>query len=132
MHAGACIRGGDHADSWTYDKSHHQYEVYSSRICDLSETCTQASVFDSLRKYPAPTAYYADGVSSGQISDLRVFGATLHIVDEANFAVFNITQPSHLLAPGYVYRNVTVINGDVYVQTYGEGIGRITKGNHAV
>ena len=46
-----------------------------------------------------------------------------HVVDKANFAVFNITLDGHRFFPGYVYRNAALINGTPGVLTYGEGNG---------
>jgi len=50
-------------------------------------------------------------------------GRVLHVVDESNYAVFNITLDTHTFYPGYVYRNAAIINGVPGILTYGEGTG---------
>jgi hypothetical protein len=78
-----------------------------------------------VRRCPTPGWCRDTPVKTGDISGVPGLGRVYHYVDAANFAVFNIAMDKHFLAPGYVYRNATILdNGMAGIQTYGEGTGR--------
>lgn len=128
LHWGTCKSG-----SFNDDPRGHEYEVTKNGtvyVCMFSEpACSREVGLQGLRRFPAP---FADGdrmVSTGDISTAGPFGfnPVLHVVDTANFAVFNITRDGHMFADanggGYVYRNVQTDSRGVYIQTYGTGNG---------
>ncbi|RYF01439.1 MAG: RHS repeat protein [Comamonadaceae bacterium] len=102
--------------------SYHEYETFMV-ICKLSATCTREAVFNRLREFPTPAAPTRGGVNTCDVTDISG-QKVAHVVDSANFALFNITMPGHMFDHGYVYRNVYVDeNGFVGLRTYGEGTG---------
>jgi RHS repeat-associated protein len=101
---------------------YHEYETLMV-ICKLSANCTREAVFSRLKEFPTPASPKKGGVNTCDVSDIAGQKVS-HVVDDANFALFNITQFSHMFDPGYVYRNVFVDgNGNVVLRTYGEGTG---------
>jgi len=121
-HPGTCLSGKAQDDLFSSSR-YHSYEEFSY-ICDTSQTgCTREAVFEQLRRFPTPGFPIDGGVTTGQVT---TFGdwKIQHVVDPGNFAVFNITVPGeHGFDPGYVYRNVQIYDGRIYVQTFGEGTG---------
>ena len=93
-------------------------------ICSTQHSsCTKQSVFDQLRKFPAPGASGKCRISTGDNTDVTGLGPVVHEVDQDNFALSNTTLPGHTLHPGTVERQVVERGGTIFVQTYGDGIG---------
>ena len=104
-------------DPVTKSSGYHQYEAEAT-----NPSLSRNEAFDIVRRCPTPFQCGAP-VNTGDISDVRGLGRVLHVVDQENYAVFNITLDNHSFYPGYVYRNATTINGVMGIQTYGEGNG---------
>lgn len=62
-------------------------------------------------------------VQNGQVFPLPGFGPVRFQVFPDQLEIINETMPGHMLAPGYVDRQVLQVDGDVYIQTYGAGVG---------
>ena len=117
---GSCMSGPNNPLKKNPD--FHEYETLMV-VCKLSATCTRDSVFNAVRVFPTPAGPVRDGINTCDVSDIGG-NKVAHVVDQQNYALFNITMPGHMFEPGYVYRNVFVdANGNVVLRTYGEGTG---------
>src|SRR6266496_2162783 len=104
MHPGICMRSSD--DPVTKTMDYHQYEAVATSPSDLS----REEIFDIVRRCPTPFQC-GEPVNTGDISNVAGLGRVLHVVDQANYAVFNITLDNHSFYPGYVYRNAAIVDG---------------------
>jgi len=118
MHPGTCMRSD--SDPATKAPGYHQYEAEAVR--PDGSPLTRDDIFGIVRRCPTPFQCGAP-VNTGDISYVPGLGRVLHVVDESNYAVFNITLDTHTFYPGYVYRNAAIINGVPGILTYGEGTG---------
>lgn len=111
----------------SYDTSargYHRYEVLSE-ICQANDTnCTEATVFEQVRRYPAPGRDSTSKVRTRERS--RLFGteAVSFEVDDKNRIVVNSTWPGHAFEDGQVIRQVVRIGEKIYVRTVGHGVNR--------
>jgi hypothetical protein len=110
----------------------HEY-VVTTQICDSARQfgCSAWYVFkEGLDRYSAPGL---DGsyIKNGETRNLPGFGKTSFIVDEKNMKITNVTQPGHILYPGYVERQVLALDGRVLIQTRGVGTGNFGSLNVA-
>jgi RHS repeat-associated protein len=131
-HPGTCK-----SDPFRGDPRSHEYEIMrvgqggTVYICMYGEpSCTRDVVFQGLRRWPAPFSTGDRAVSTNDISFAGPFNETnpvIHVVDPDNYALFNITQKTHIFmdaqGAGYVYRNVQTDSRGIFIQTYGAGNG---------
>jgi hypothetical protein len=99
-------------------------------ICDVGAAgCSVDSVFNGVRRFPAPGADGSARVETGMITNVSIPGMVLgtdHVLHEVNPSarrVFNFTLGDHVLNPGWVSRTVFQVGTGVYVYTYGAGGG---------
>jgi hypothetical protein len=89
-------------------------ETYASR--DSAQT--------ALLTNPAPYVHAPTGVQTYDVSTVPVLGNVTHYVNPATGTLFNVTEPSHLLSPGFVMRDVVQTDaGQFAIRTTGEGSG---------
>lgn len=128
----ASTDGGGYRDYDPKDPNYHEYSVLTL-ICNVSRQygCSAAYVFgEGLDRYPAPFMS-GDYVSNNEIQPVFGFGPVRFQVYPENMEIINETMPGHLLAPGYVERQVIQVGDDVFVQTRGVGIGTLADINSA-
>ena len=118
LHPGTCMRAD--SDPSTRADGYHQYEAEAVR--PDGSNLTRDEIFNIVRRCPTPFQCGAP-VNTGDITYIPGLGRVLHVVDESNYAVFNIALDGHTFYPGYVYRNAAIIDGVPGILTYGEGTG---------
>jgi len=79
--------------------------------------------FGGLDYHPAPFMEGDFAVQNGQVIQLPGFGPVRFQVFPDQLEIINETMPGHMLAPGYVDRQVVQIGDDVFIRTYGVGTG---------
>ena len=124
--------GGGYRQYDPNDPNYHSYSVLDF-ICSTTQQfgCSASYVFSQgLDRYPAPFLS-GDYVANNQILSLAVFGPVRFQVYANDMEIINETMPGHLLAPGYVDRQVTQAGDNVYIQTFGEGTGELSDMNSA-
>lgn len=129
------------SDQFSDDPRGHEYEhnlEYTTYICVFPDiNCSREIVLEGVMRFPAPFSSGSRMVNTGDISYAGFAGLNpvMHVVDRANFAVFNLTQPGHWFqdasGAGYVYRNVQQDKIGVFIQTYGAGNGPLKNINNA-
>lgn len=116
------------SDQSKYDTSHKYYHYYqlNNDICNTKEpSCTSDNVFQELKRYPAPGWDGSKSVINGEVSTigpLAIGGGVVHVVDDKNKQVTNVTLPGHIFEQGEVRRKVVEDNGKIKINTVGEGI----------
>jgi len=113
-------------EHFSYDISHPDFHAYCrvTFLCRETQSgrCTRGNAYRLLKKFPAPQIDSFSGAKTDGVSPLTV-GNVSHTVIEEDLAVANFTVPGeHMLHPGGVYRKIIVLDGFLYVGTYGEGI----------
>lgn len=115
-------------------ENHHEHD-FEDAICHLSQAdmCNLSDVISLSQQFPAPGTFSnTQAVRDGQVSiaqfgykstDMDNLGLVSHLVSADGTIVVNITQPGHMLYPGYVIRQVYERAGTVYMRTTGEGTG---------
>src|SRR5262249_7997791 len=88
-------RPAPNPNSWWY----HNYSILSN-----DKFPNRASAHAEILRHPGPGADYPDGVRSGQMSVLPIWGPIVTYVNPNTGTTFNLTLPSHRLYPGFVMR----------------------------
>jgi hypothetical protein len=92
-------------------------------------------VWMGLRDYPAleytnfGKEDFGDPVSTGDTTNVELFGPVTHIVDSDKRVLVNKTTPTHTLHNGFVVRHVWSEGPKVYVQSIGFGVGQYARAN---
>jgi hypothetical protein len=113
-------------------KYYHYYELNNDICSTTKPECTTDNVFIELKKYPAPGWDGSKSVKNGGVSEigpLGVGGSVIHVVDEKNKQVTNVTLPGHIFEQGEVRRKVVEDNGKIKINTIGEGVNKSAEKN---
>lgn len=92
-------------------------------------------VWMGLRDYPAleytdiGKEDFGDPVSTGDTTNVDLFGPVTHIVDNEKRVLVNKTTVTHTLHNGFVVRHVWAEGPKVYVQSIGFGVGKYARAN---
>lgn len=122
-------------DKPKYDYNHPYYHYYqlNNDICSTKQpSCTSDNVFKELKKYPAPGWDGSKSVDNGEVSTIGPYGIggkVIHVVDDKNKQVTNVTLPGHIFEQGEVRRTVIEDNGKIKINTVGEGVNTSAEKN---
>ncbi len=123
-----------------YDRrtaSYHDYKLETEVCSTNTPGCTLNLVFSIMTsqiRYIVPATD-----STTKVTDCMTFDADIPgpfnedpiriVVDSHNYSVTNYTRKGHVFYPGKVTRTVLKKGTSIYVQTYGEGNGRMSSIN---
>jgi hypothetical protein len=134
---------GDKEIRLTYNNQALNYHSYreQTRICSTNIAgCTLDLVFSTMLskvQYVVP-----DTKSTSKVTNCMTFDADIPgpfnkdpiriVINRNNYSVTNYTRKGHIFHPGKVTRSVVKKGNSIYVETYGEGNGKVPTINELV
>jgi hypothetical protein len=134
---------GDKEIRLTYNNQALNYHSYreQTRVCSTNMPgCTAAMVFTTMLsqvQFVVP-----DTTSTARVTNCMKFDADIPgpfdkdpiriVVNRGDYSVTNYTRQGHVFHPGKVTRTIVKKGNSIYVETFGEGNGRIPTVNELV